>query len=806
MMKTTHESRFHVDVARRLGAVAVAALTMLCAGLVPVTAGAQDAANVAANTASGNDNAPEVTVSYTTSWQGGSAALNDGIDESSDFEGWGTWGNTSDSETATYTWSRAVTTSSSSVSYYTNIVSGDGGVLLPKSVELQYLNDETGEYETVSNLTASEELPEEPSESNYGPITYTFDEVTTQSLRLVLTKQATDNKGITVGEWQVFGVSESAPIDPGDPNAFLYTQDIQLRTTPGVDPTQQLPAQIWVTPENGPSVQVPVQWESIPAQDYDQAGDVATVSGTTEADPDRDLPAGAVSATVSTYDALNTEVVDVEYVSTITTPGRAPVFPDTITLIYADGSMQSGAAVQWGDVAASEYAEADQMGEVEGAIDGVDDIIALGTFFVVEPSPTDANPIVYMDFNTDALNATGWYTSVPTLTVSAYRGVSDVEITSLEYKINDGDWAPYQGSVVITQQGTVTVAARATDANGNSKEVSEEIRIDTNAPKTTATEISRVGKDVVVELAVDDGADGSGVTRTLYSTGPSSNPQSNENTMWGTYEDADKVKVQLSADHDTYVHFYSQDAAGHSEEYQALNLGMWDGTEPEIPVESITIDGDVDLVAGDTSQLTATVKPDGATDKTVAWSSSDTSVATVDENGLVTAVAVGQATITAASGEVSATVTITVTDGETPETPATDEERQELRDAIEKGSLLKESDYTAESWKVYADALAGAKAVVDNADATVADVTEALNRLADAQGQSVFATPDPGTDPGTNPDEKPGEKPDGSDGDSGDKKSDEKGSIADTGSAVIGVVMMALIAGAAGVMLKRRLA
>ena len=50
---------------------------------------------------------------------------------------------------------------------------------------------------------------------------------------------------------------------------------------------------------------------------------------------------------------------------------------------------------------------------------------------------------------------------------------------------------------------------------------------------------------------------------------------------------------------------------------------------------------------GGTETLTATVAPDGATDKTVTWSSSNTSVATVDENGVVTAVALGTATITA---------------------------------------------------------------------------------------------------------------------------------------------------------------
>ena len=51
-------------------------------------------------------------------------------------------------------------------------------------------------------------------------------------------------------------------------------------------------------------------------------------------------------------------------------------------------------------------------------------------------------------------------------------------------------------------------------------------------------------------------------------------------------------------------------------------------------------------VGGETLTLTATVAPDDATDKTVTWTSSDPTVATV-ANGVVTAVAAGSATITA---------------------------------------------------------------------------------------------------------------------------------------------------------------
>lgn len=69
------------------------------------------------------------------------------------------------------------------------------------------------------------------------------------------------------------------------------------------------------------------------------------------------------------------------------------------------------------------------------------------------------------------------------------------------------------------------------------------------------------------------------------------------------------------------------------------------------------------LFTGESEQLTATVKPDNATNKTVTWESSNTAVATVDESGNVAAVAAGEATITVktADGGHTATCQIKVT-------------------------------------------------------------------------------------------------------------------------------------------------
>ena len=84
-------------------------------------------------------------------------------------------------------------------------------------------------------------------------------------------------------------------------------------------------------------------------------------------------------------------------------------------------------------------------------------------------------------------------------------------------------------------------------------------------------------------------------------------------------------------------------------------------TPRTISVESITLNKtQLSLVKGATETLTATVLPTTATDKAVIWESGDTAVATV-ENGVVTAVAAGNATITAKAGEKTATCAVTVT-------------------------------------------------------------------------------------------------------------------------------------------------
>ncbi|BBH22747.1 hypothetical protein Back11_40920 [Paenibacillus baekrokdamisoli] len=96
-----------------------------------------------------------------------------------------------------------------------------------------------------------------------------------------------------------------------------------------------------------------------------------------------------------------------------------------------------------------------------------------------------------------------------------------------------------------------------------------------------------------------------------------------------------------------------------------------DATEPvkltvsDIPVTGVQVNpASVDLLIHDTAKLTAVFAPANASNQTVQWSSSDERVATVNGNGIVTAISVGTAIITATAREgspLTASSTIQVT-------------------------------------------------------------------------------------------------------------------------------------------------
>ena len=99
-------------------------------------------------------------------------------------------------------------------------------------------------------------------------------------------------------------------------------------------------------------------------------------------------------------------------------------------------------------------------------------------------------------------------------------------------------------------------------------------------------------------------------------------------------------------------------------------------TDKPVPASGVKLNKtSLSLMESQTSQLAATVEPSDATNHEVTWSSSSTSVATVDKSGKVTAVAPGTATITAKTHNgKTATCSITVSTRYTVYSLATNKE------------------------------------------------------------------------------------------------------------------------------------
>ena len=81
---------------------------------------------------------------------------------------------------------------------------------------------------------------------------------------------------------------------------------------------------------------------------------------------------------------------------------------------------------------------------------------------------------------------------------------------------------------------------------------------------------------------------------------------------------------------------------------------------PPVMASAVTLDKtELNLYTGDTAALTAAIQPEDTTDPTIAWTTTDAEVASV-QNGVVTAGKTGTATITASCGEAKAQCAVTV--------------------------------------------------------------------------------------------------------------------------------------------------
>ena len=217
---------------------------------------------------------------------------------------------------------------------------------------------------------------------------------------------------------------------------------------------------------------------------------------------------------------------------------------------------------------------------------------------------------------------------------SNWKSIAGATSTSYEIATTSTDMSDHQYRCVVTASGVSVVSDAAT--------------LTVNAPTTytISAEVDPAGAGTVK-------VNGSGTSATVEAN--------SDVTLTATANEGYRFTGWTSSDGGTFT-----DASSESTTFTmpANDVIVTAGFEQYYPVTSITLDkSELFLYTGNSETLTATIEPDNATNKNVTWSSDNEAVATVD-NGKVTAMKEGTATITVTAQDgsgVSTSCSVTVT-------------------------------------------------------------------------------------------------------------------------------------------------
>ena len=239
---------------------------------------------------------------------------------------------------------------------------------------------------------------------------------------------------------------------------------------------------------------------------------------------------------------------------------------------------------------------------------------------------------------------------------------------------NVGEWTPNPAYINIDTVKPQTPTLEVKDNN------SLKVLLNVTAYDNTSVRPSQVGMFV---YTLDDGSD---IAYTKIETTIACANIANDADKTGCSDtQTDKVFASIpiinESDSDkTYkVKIWAVDKAGNKSDGYAENTIT---VKKSIPVKEVQIkNGDTNVIdggscivkttyVGDAFKLTAVPIPSDATEKTVSWSSKDSSIASIDKDGNITAKKAGETTITATIGGVSATCTVKIDSKATPPAPS----------------------------------------------------------------------------------------------------------------------------------------
>ncbi|MBU5462022.1 Ig-like domain-containing protein [Lachnoclostridium sp. MSJ-17] len=233
-------------------------------------------------------------------------------------------------------------------------------------------------------------------------------------------------------------------------------------------------------------------------------------------------------------------------------------------------------------------------------------------------------------------------------TLTAAVSPSNASDSSLQWSSSNTSAATVDqnGKVTAVGAGTATIYAKAKDGSG----VQASCTVTVSGIKVTSITLSKTTLSLT-----------KGQSQTLTATISPSNSD-NKSVEWSSSKTSVATvdqygKITAAGEGTATIYAKAKDGSG----VQASCTV----TVTVIKVSSIKLSStSLSLTTGQSQTLTATVSPTNASDKSVAWSSSNTAAATVDQNGKVTAASAGTATIYAKAKDgsgVQASCTVTVT-------------------------------------------------------------------------------------------------------------------------------------------------
>jgi uncharacterized protein YjdB len=234
------------------------------------------------------------------------------------------------------------------------------------------------------------------------------------------------------------------------------------------------------------------------------------------------------------------------------------------------------------------------------------------------------------------------------------------------FNIGSDQWRVYQGnataSAAAVSSGTQGILMRSYhEASGSKSAVNPFAYMNYNLPKITKVVFSARNTNALQKINVfysSDGAttsvSGTGVSATASDIGTWTQILS-EQALTTTHTDYEATISITGAFSNVRLKFQASRAYGASPPTSTNydlgldNVRIYGMVENVVSVESISVNFiSSSIIVGSTTTATATVLPENASNKTVSWSSSDITVATVNSSsGVVTGVAAGTANIIA---------------------------------------------------------------------------------------------------------------------------------------------------------------